>query len=240
LIARLTEVYGNQPVEIAMVGVWETVGALGIPGNLFAGLGERIYGFLDTKLNRNVKAAYHAVSIDEERAEFVPTLWDALSPEAVQAGNVLEQIWFAGVHSDVGGSYAETGLADIALGWMMQKAKLNGLQFDADSFARYSGIETKHALDMAHQSWNPLWGLWKKRTIPTGVTIANSVAIRTRYEDSYRPTNLVIDETGRLTGYMIENVVRDPDNGRFRDRRQSVRSEGSHSLSWSSIGGLFR
>ena len=50
---------------------------------------------------------------------------------------------------------------------------------------------------------------------PTGVTIANSVAIRTRYEDSYRPTNLVIDETGRLTGYMIENVVRDPDNGRF-------------------------
>ena len=209
-VARLVEVYGNKPVELAMVGVWETVGALGIPGNLFAGLDEHIYGFLDTKLNKNVKAAYHAVSIDEKRAEYVPTLWDPLTPEAVEAGNVLEQVWFAGVHSDVGGSYAETGLSDIALGWMMRKAKSLGLQFDADSFAQYTEIEAKHALDVAHQSWNPLWGLWKKRTVPAGVTIASSVAIRARYDDTYRPTNLVIDETGQLTGYAIAEVVQDP------------------------------
>lgn len=200
LIAHLMEAYGNRPVEIGMVGVWETVGALGIQGDLFSGLDEHIYGFLDTKLNKNVKAAYHAVSIDEKRAEYVPTLWDTLTDDAVEAGNILEQVWFAGVHSDVGGSYAETGLSDIALCWMMRKAKLHGLQFDADSFAHYTGIEGKHALDVAHQSWNPLWGLWKKRTVPAGVTIANSVAIRTRYEDNYRPTNLVIDQTGRLTG----------------------------------------
>jgi uncharacterized protein (DUF2235 family) len=213
LIARLMEVYGNQPVEIAMIGVWETVGALGIPVGLFSGLDERIYGFLDTKLNKNVKAAYHAVSIDEKRAEYVPTLWDPLTDEAVQAGTLLEQVWFAGVHSDVGGSYAETGLSDIALCWMMRKAKSLGLQFNTDSFAQYTGIKGKHALDVSHQSWNPLWGFWKKRAVPVGVSIANSVAIRAHHEDAYRPTNLVIDETGQPTGYMIEDVVRDPDNG---------------------------
>jgi uncharacterized protein (DUF2235 family) len=210
LIADLNKRYGNRPIEIAMVGVWETVGALGIPGNLFAGLDEQIYGFLDTKLNINVNAAYHAVSIDEKRAEYVPTLWDPLTAEAVQAGNIIEQVWFAGVHSDIGGSYAEAGLSDIALSWMMRKAKPHGLKFDPDSFARYTGIEAKHALDAAHQSWNPLWGLWNKRTVPAVATIANSVAIRARYEDAYRPTNLVIDGSGGLSGYEIENVVPDP------------------------------
>jgi hypothetical protein len=92
---------------------------------------------------------------------------------------------------------------------MMRKAKSRGLQFDSDSFETFAGIEAKHALDAAHQSWNPLWGLWKRRTVPAGVTIANSVEIRARYEDNYRPTNLVIDHTGRLTGYKIENVVPD-------------------------------
>jgi uncharacterized protein (DUF2235 family) len=213
LIADLNKRYGNRPVEIAMVGVWETVGALGIPGNLFAGLDEHIYGFLDTKLNKSVKAAYHAISIDEKRAEYIPTFWDPLTAEAIQSGNVLEQVWFAGVHSDVGGSYAEAGLSDIALSWMMRKAKSHGLQFDGDSFANYTEIEAKHALDAAHQSWNPLWGLWKKRTVPTAATVANSVAIRARYEDAYRPTNLIIDGTGGLTGYGIENVVPDPLEG---------------------------
>jgi uncharacterized protein (DUF2235 family) len=213
LIADLNKRYGNRPAEIAMVGVWETVGALGIPGDLFVGLDEQIYGFLDTKLNINVKAAYHAVSIDEKRAEYVPTLWDPLSIQAIQDGNILEQVWFAGVHSDVGGGYPETGLSDIALSWMMRKAKSRGLQFDPSSFVLYTGIEAKHALDAAHQSWNPLWGFWKKRTVPAGVTIANSVAIRTRYEDTYRPTNLTIDETGGLTGYVFENVVGDPNHG---------------------------
>jgi uncharacterized protein (DUF2235 family) len=207
LIAELNKRYGNRPVEIAMVGVWETVGALGIPGNLFAGLDEHIYGFLDTKLNMNVKAAYHAISVDEKRAEYVPTLWDPLSAGAVQAGNILEQVWFAGVHSDVGGGYAETGLSDIALSWMMQKAKLRGLMLDSSSFALYTGSEAKHSLDAAHQSWNPLWGFWKKRTVPATSTIGNSVAIRIQYDDLYRPTNLVIDQTGQLNGYLIEEVI---------------------------------
>ena len=209
LIAELNKRYGNRPVEIAMVGVWDTVGALGIPGDLFAGLDEQIYGFLDTKLNINVKAAYHAVSVDEKRAEFVPTLWDSLSPTAIQAGNILEQVWFAGVHADVGGGYPETGLSDIALSWMMRKAKSRGLVFAASSFALYTGSEAKHALDTAHQSWNLLWGFWKKRTVSANSIIGNSVAIRVQHDELYRPTNLVIDQAGELKGYQIEDVIPD-------------------------------
>lgn len=105
-LLNLQHEYGNNDinVEIAMVGVWDTVGALGIPGDVFAGLDGDICGFLETNLHPDVKAAYHAVSIDERRPEFVPTLWN---PDSVAPGNKLEQIWFAGVHADVGGGYAD-------------------------------------------------------------------------------------------------------------------------------------
>jgi len=108
LLNRLRDNYGNNltNIEIAMVGVWDTVGALGIPGDLFSGLNDNLYGFLNTSLHPDVKGAVHGVSIDEKRAEFAPTLWDASS---VSPGSRLEQVWFAGVHCDVGGGTRRTG-----------------------------------------------------------------------------------------------------------------------------------
>jgi uncharacterized protein (DUF2235 family) len=105
---------------ITMIGVWETVGALGIP-SAFGGVDPIIYGFLDTNLHPDVKNAYHSLSIDERRSAFPATLWTSPSPE-----QTVEQVWFAGVHSDVGGSYPDdpdgTALADITLARMMKKA----------------------------------------------------------------------------------------------------------------------
>ena len=120
----------SRRVRIKLIGVWDTVGALGIPGPFFAPLDKDIFGFLSTDLHPDVQKAYHALSINERRCEFPATLWTNPSPD-----QTLEQIWFAGVHSDVGGGYAQSGLSDITLAWMMLKAKENGLQFDDGAIA---------------------------------------------------------------------------------------------------------
>jgi uncharacterized protein (DUF2235 family) len=187
LLDDLTAKYGNRNVEIAVVGVWDTVGALGIPGDVFTGLDTQIYGFLSTSLHPDVHAAYHAVSIDERRCEFAPTLWDA--PTAPH--QEIDQIWFAGVHGDVGGGYGgDTGLANITLGWMMAKARAKGLVFDPDVFATYVPPQPKLALATLHESWNIAWGFPARRTIPAGSTFANSVPIRLEHDQTYHPPNL--------------------------------------------------
>lgn len=122
--------------DIEMIGVWDTVGALGIPlliprWLLNPAASKAVarwllgpYRFLNVSLSPKVRAAYHALSIDENRKSFGPTLWNA--PDA---GQLLKQVWFIGVHSNVGGGYADAGLSDNALLWMVEQAKQHGLQF---------------------------------------------------------------------------------------------------------------
>jgi uncharacterized protein (DUF2235 family) len=110
------------PIEF--VGVWDTVGALGIPVPFWGTLGEKEFLFHDTEPSKIVNHARHAVSIDENREDFEPTLW---SPKA---GLDLQQVWFAGVHSDIGGGYKENGLSHCAMKWMMDEAKDCGLVFE--------------------------------------------------------------------------------------------------------------
>src|SRR5258708_2628086 len=109
---------------IHVLGVWDTVGALGIPGALFGQNDDVLYGFLDTNLHPNVLHAFHALAIDERRKEFLPTLWTSVPA----AGQQVEQVWFTGVHSDVGGGYAECGLSEITLNWMLQQSIDLGLR----------------------------------------------------------------------------------------------------------------
>jgi uncharacterized protein (DUF2235 family) len=117
---------------IDFVGVWDTVGALGIPiGGLRPSLVGRYWGFHDTELSRSVGAAYQALAIDEQRGPFTPTLWTR-PPGA--AGQVVEQVWFAGVHRDVGGGYREPELSEIPLLWMVGHAAARGLAFAPDHF----------------------------------------------------------------------------------------------------------
>ncbi len=100
LLNALKQTYDVEQPEIAMVGVWDTVGALGIPA-IFGGVDMLRYAFLDTSLHPCVKNAYHAVSIDERRREFPATLWSG----APAAGQTIEQVYFTGVHCDIGGGY---------------------------------------------------------------------------------------------------------------------------------------
>lgn len=205
LIAQLGKKYAIDNPAIAMVGVWDTVGALGIPA-IFGGIDMLRYGFLDTQLHPCVKNAYHAISIDERRREFPATLWTG--PFA--PGQTVEQIYFTGVHCDVGGGYPETGLSDITLSWMMGKAKALGVDFDPAVFQQYACIDAKHALDQKHESWSPVWAFPLPRNIADNACIGNSVQIRLQHDASYKPMNVKQSNGALAPGYSVVSVVADP------------------------------
>ncbi len=196
---------------IQMVGVWDTVGALGIPA-IFGGFDADRFGFLDTGLHPCIKHAYQSLAIDEQRRQFPATLWTSEPAE----GQVMEQVWFSGCHGDVGGGTAPaegvdgtTRLCDITLGWMIAKAKALGLTMDAEVAAQYSQFPAKCALDKIQDSWAPMYGPPLPRTIPPNSTLSNSVAIRVQYGLTYQPANLVFEESALASGYVLSAIVSD-------------------------------
>lgn len=128
-------VNGGQETPIHFIGVWDTVGSLGIPLSGLRNLSKRKHQFHDTELSGSVKNACHALAIDEQRSPFKPALWQYIPKE----GQSVDQVWFPGVHSNVGGGYPDRSLADLSLDWMIQKAHNAGLAFDMN-------VETLHAL----------------------------------------------------------------------------------------------
>ena len=112
--------------KVKVLGVWDTVGALGIPGRLRA-LTMRRHRFHDVKLSSSVERAYQALAIDERRRAFEPAIWET---DPANAGQVVEQTWFPGAHSDVGGGYPACGLSDAAFVWMAERAQRAGLALD--------------------------------------------------------------------------------------------------------------
>jgi uncharacterized protein (DUF2235 family) len=203
ILASLSQ-YKLFDAKITMIGVWDTVGSLGIP-SLVGDVDPILYGFLDTSLHPDVMHAYQALAVDERRCEFPPTVWTSVP----LPGQTIEQVWFAGVHCDVGGSYPETGLSDITLSWMMGKGRALGLEFADAAWARYGAIDPKHALDTIHESWNLLWAFPRHRTVPAAASVANSVMLRCEYDPNYRPSNLDLSN-GVPTGYDAVEVVTEP------------------------------
>ena len=84
-------------------------------------------GFSNCKLSNTVQEACHALALDEQRETFHPMLWD----EDDSAKNRLTQVWFAGVHSNVGGGYPEDRLSLVPFEWIADRASKAGLRFDA-------------------------------------------------------------------------------------------------------------
>lgn len=116
-----------QDVKIEFIGVWDTVGALGIPfQGIFGGWLNRKYAFHNVKIGDHIEHAYQALAIDEQRVPFRPTLWRKKAFPA----QTLKQVWFAGVHTNVGGGYRPDGLANCALQWMVDQAEQHNLEFD--------------------------------------------------------------------------------------------------------------
>jgi uncharacterized protein (DUF2235 family) len=127
-------------IRIRFIGVWETVGDLGIPICLpwvpksWVRAIRQAWEFHDVDLGANVDNAYQAIAIDEKRSQYKPTLWHQ-KPDAV-GRQTLSQVWFAGTHRNVGGGFRDPGLSDLALKWMIERASEHGLEFDADLLAK--------------------------------------------------------------------------------------------------------
>jgi len=181
--------------EIKFLGVWDTVGALGIPGELFLGFDNKKYGFHDTGPCRVVEHGCHALAIDEHRDEFVPTLWTGTPP----AGITIDQVWFAGAHSDVGGGYVTRRLADIPLVWMAKKAEADGLVLDWSCLPDPTRLDP-HA--PTHDSRTLVFA--KDRLRPTYREVCEQPCHVSFYERSYAP----MDNSGKPLPTINEAVHR--------------------------------
>jgi uncharacterized protein (DUF2235 family) len=202
----------SQRIQILFTGVFDTVGALGVPfGGLF---GNRV-GFHNTRLSNIYKFAYQALAIDEHRRDFRPSVWTKFTPSAPnsrapRAVPTVEQCWFIGAHANVGGGYVDNRLAQIPLAWLVEKAVSLGLTF------RYPIVVDPDSLrDPIVDSYSQFarglykvatWGLRHYRVIglpqhsinnPEGVvetvneTIDGTVFDRWRADGEYRPPNLI-------------------------------------------------
>jgi uncharacterized protein (DUF2235 family) len=190
-------------VTMEAVVVWDTVGALGIPAyNLRTDTQLDAFQFADLILSQKVRHGLHAVSIDEQRASFTPTLWDA-DPR-------ITQVLFPGAHADVGGGYpdSESGLSDCALEWVTGQMSALGVVFAA----KPTVVLKPDACGKSHTPWaDAPWNILPRgsREIRGGLTVHRSVVDRlagvARLPAPYKPSNLpdYLDGAGLKAGVPI-------------------------------------
>jgi uncharacterized protein (DUF2235 family) len=207
--AGFQSVYSRK-VVVHLVGVWDTVSSVGM-----------VWDSLKlpyTARNPIMENGRHAVSIDERRCFFLNNLWGAPYPK-----QSIKQVWFAGVHSDIGGSYTwdKSGLSQITLQWMLCEAVSLGLLVDSQKANMIVGRfppPPPLAPDAAQPINVSLKGLWwlleilphryynwttqkmywtipmgASRTIPPGSVFHQSVVDKLKLDPTYKPTNLPPD-----------------------------------------------
>ncbi len=194
-------------LQLAYMGVWDTVGALGLPG-VFGQLSKLVnqkYAFHDAALSRSVRSARHAVAIDERRRLYPPSLWDNLDDlngaDVTGDERTYQQKWFPGVHSVVGGSGVVPKLSAFTADWIVEGARDLLLEFDRDMLQQIikgqdAAIETDALIQQA--AIGNLGGIWlADRAGPDRVGDVSSAArARVAALADYRPGALsrVLDQ----------------------------------------------
>ena len=203
----------SRPVKVKFVGVWDTVGSVGWKTGNISGFSRSQFSYQHTGLRIHILNAYHALAVDEHRADFAPTLYDKRMSKstadvvaAQRSLSSVEQRWFVGAHANVGGGYPTDLLAQPPLRWMMDKARGHGLTFRSDvdldgdlfkatiadsygdfGFGIYPWISKPYYRTIGR---NP-----ERRGLETyenvNETIDASVFERWRLDPEYRPKNLV-------------------------------------------------
>lgn len=157
----------HKDIQIKFIGVWDTVDAYAIPSDTLANLFDYFFDTSfresDNELGVSVENACHALSIDDERRTFEPVLWS----ENIDNNDHqrIKQVWFSGVHANVGGGYPKQGMAWITLEWMMLHAKRADLRFVKEDINQYT--ENKDVSDKLYDSRSGLgaYYLYKQRNI---------------------------------------------------------------------------
>ncbi len=148
-VNRLHEQYPfHRKVPIAFVGVWDTVDAVGLPLAISEAFNRHVYQFKFPAydLSACVERAVHALAVDDYRRAFTPLLWERCAGKADRPEQVLEQVWFAGAHSNVGGGYPKQGMSLVALDWLLEQADRAGLHVqdqDRDLVRGHASVDDK-------------------------------------------------------------------------------------------------
>lgn len=192
------------PVQVHFLGVWDTVGSLGIPAEfaILDTLDASKYRFYNTRLSDRVVHARHAVALDERRGPFAPTLWTS---RADARGSTFRQIWFPGNHGSVGGcsreqvSGAGAGhLSDVTLRWMVDQAAECGIAFGPMQLTPDSSGDFAENLRSFYRYVNP-----HPRAVPqlaennhdtTRGEIHESALQRVKVVEHYRPQTELIGD----------------------------------------------
>ena len=185
-------------LKIAYLGVWDTVGSLGVPNQLF--LSKFInwrYQFHDHALSSSVAAARHAVAVDERRRNFMPTLWDNL--DRLNGDTVTRpyrQLWYPGDHGAIGGGGNLRDMPDVTLGWIAEGATRAGLELQADLLAHMTSkakpLGALRSSDAKPNLVTRFMRLWKRdRAAPDAATDLSPAALeRLSKDEGYRPKTL--------------------------------------------------
>jgi uncharacterized protein (DUF2235 family) len=214
-------------VKVRMLGVWDTVGALGVPALSNRPFARAKYGFYDTSLGRVIEYAYHAVAIDEQREDYQVTLWEAVHPVGTRE---VEQRWFPGAHANVGGGYQDDLLPDPPLKWIADQALKHRLEFTHEFQAQLGAARCQNALPDAFklrgdEYLSPVRDSYKE--FLRGIyRFFRTVALRGRY---YRPMLIggvgeTIDETAHMK--WASDAQYRPKNLAFAGRRDVDLAEG--------------
>ena len=190
ITARLFRSAFSIEIKIKFVGVWDTVGAHGVPLEFLNKFNMKFYEFHDTALSGIVENAYHAIAVDEGRKDYDVCLWDPSD----KPNQTIEQRWFVGAHCDVGGGCADRRLSDIALRWMQDRASDLGLTLTPRdvSETNYLGPVTDSYLGFlkgAYARLNPRHLRSIARTQFGNEFIDESVFRRRREDADYIPRN---------------------------------------------------
>lgn len=185
-------------VEVTLLGCWDTVGSLGIPElSTFGALAHQInkkYRFHDTKLNKKIKNALHAVAIDEQRKVFNVTPMEK-NPDAPD--QVVRQVWFPGDHGSVGGGLKEQSkLSDATLKWMIESTGELGLGLDFDDSKIEPPVDFDYTCDFYVEpksiinTATKLAGAILREVSDEFQDLHESVKYRWKQRSDYRPQNL--------------------------------------------------
>jgi uncharacterized protein (DUF2235 family) len=173
----------SREVTVKFLGVWDTVGALGVPFSILKKFNNKKYGFHDQEISSIIKNAYHALAIDERREAFSPTLW-----KTKEGRKNTAQVWFPGVHSDVGGGYTKAGLSFVALEWMAKKATDCQLSLDPTYLDSIEPTDSR-----LHDSWDTLYTSKPRKVCQFSPDESVHPSAKERYntEKQYRPIELL-------------------------------------------------
>jgi uncharacterized protein (DUF2235 family) len=224
---------------VKMIGVWDTVGSLGIPLGRIPGVSRNTLSFYNTNLTTVAQHCFHALALDEERKDYWGMLWTMFYPSidaaraAIHDPRTIEQRWFSGAHCNVGGGYAHDYMAQRPLAWMQGKATDLGLAFRSrvaadddlkskprDSYAEFLCGAYRFVRRPRYIRWvksNPVQKSGSTQIENGWVETVNerldfSIIERCRLDPKYRPSSLI--EWTNRKGMKIEDLIESPDQSR--------------------------